>query len=225
MPSRLTVLSALVEDPYGGARNAGAGVSGAGLSIGLLLASDGSWKYALLVAGERPSRSAILENCEPVKLAVMASQRDSAAMFNDPIDHRRRGVPHHARDGTALAWRYRRGAATCLLIKLPSTEIVPPAALAGCGLAYNARRGALGPIELDQRAPTTRNWLRSGLLAPDGSDTVDSPVERQDRSDVGGLGLRHEIRLGEVQAIQLVDLKGTQQRGAVDGLDRGQRKR
>ena len=46
----------------------------------------------------------------------------------------------------------------------------------------------------------------SGFDAFDGSDAVDRLVERRDSPDAGALGTRNEIRLGEVEAIDLVDL-------------------
>src|SRR5690606_15062198 len=44
---------------------------------------------------------------------------------------------------------------------------------------------------------------RSGLDPPNGRDAVNGLVERQDGSDTGRLSTGHEVRLGEVEPIDL----------------------
>jgi len=62
-----------------------------------------------------------------------------------------------------------------------------------------------------------------GFLALHGASAVDRLVERQHRAYARGLGLRDQIRLGEVQTVHLVNLERSQQRRAIDGLDRRHR--
>ena len=56
--------------------------------------------------------------------------------------------------------------------------------------------------ELPSLAPASGRWLDSF----DGVDAIDRPVEGRHTEDLGGLGARNEIRLSEVESINLVDL-------------------
>lgn len=47
----------------------------------------------------------------------------------------------------------------------------------------------------------------SRLASRDGAGAVDGSIEGHDLADTGGLGLGDEIRLGEVEAIELVELE------------------
>ncbi len=62
--------------------------------------------------------------------------------------------------------------------------------------------------------------VRSGggwLDAFDGADPIDGVGERGDAIDAGALGGGNEVRLGEVDAVELVDLHRAQQQRRIDG--------
>ena len=68
------------------------------------------------------------------------------------------------------------------------------------------RVGASTLSDTDQRARIYRSALVSGFDAPDGGHPVDRSVERGDASDAGALSAGHEVRLGEVETVDLVYL-------------------
>jgi hypothetical protein len=41
----------------------------------------------------------------------------------------------------------------------------------------------------------------------DGRDSINGLVERNNRADAAGFGLSHQVRLGEIDAVEFVNLK------------------
>ena len=62
----------------------------------------------------------------------------------------------------------------------------------------------------------------SGLASGHAADPVEASVEGEDLAHAGDLGLGDQVGLGEVEAVGLMDLQRSQQRGRIDGDDRGE---
>lgn len=74
-----------------------------------------------------------------------------------------------------------------------------------------ASRPQLGLVRLpgrsDRRSGSgAAGYIGSGLESFDGGDPVDGLIERSDSAHSGGLGGRNQVRLGEVQSVDLGDL-------------------
>ena len=57
------------------------------------------------------------------------------------------------------------------------------------------------------------------------ADSVERAIKGDDFRNPGGLGLRDEVGLGEVQALKLIDLQCAMQQRPVNGLDACERER
>lgn len=67
---------------------------------------------------------------------------------------------------------------------------------------------------------TTSGSDRRRFDPVDGRHTVDGAIERSDPVDPGGLGTGDEVRLGEVDAVNVVDLHGAEQERRIHTDDR-----
>src|SRR5687767_13303481 len=68
----------------------------------------------------------------------------------------------------------------------------------------------------------SREQRSSGFAPRDADNAVDAAVKGDDLADARRLGLSDQVRVGEVQAVDLVDLERAQQRGRIERLYRWQ---
>ena len=63
----------------------------------------------------------------------------------------------------------------------------------------------------------------AGLLAADRWDSVDGAIEGDDHTDAGPFRARHQVRIGEVEPMDLIHLHRPLQQVGVEDADGGER--
>jgi hypothetical protein len=113
-----------------------------------------------------------------------------------------------SRSGQPRGRNQRTGAA---INRISGTVLLSASAQAGVG------RRHFGEGYTDDPPAGSMTLRSSGFDAFHGVDLVDRSVERGDATDAGALGAGNEVRLGEVEAIVLVDLDRAEQQRRVHG--------